>query len=126
MEQSIIELSRAGTTDKYIAAQLTTRGYRSPMSNIVLPSTVRNIRLKHGIMVKRSQSHPRNIPGYLTIGQLTKQVDISAHWVYDRINNGTIQIVKDAETRLYLFPDKPETLQMFRDLKTGQLQILRF
>ncbi len=126
MEQMIIELSRAGTSDEDIAAQLTARGHRSPMSTIVLPNTVKTIRLKHGIMVKRSQSHPRNIPGYLTISQLTKQVDISAHWVYDRINNGTIQVVKDAKTRLYLFPDNPETLQMFRDLKAGQLQNLRF
>ena len=92
----------------------------------VLPSTVRIIRLKHGIFQKRSQSHPRRIDGYLTVPQIARQLDISPHWVYDRINNGRIQIVKDPETGLYLFPDEPATLEMFKDLKDGNLKNLRF
>jgi len=46
--------------------------------------------------------------------------------VYDRINNGRIQIVKDADTKLYLFPDEPATLEMLKDLKAGNLKNLRF
>jgi hypothetical protein len=45
---------------------------------------------------------------------------------YDRINNGRIQVVKNADTGLYLFPDEPATLEMFKDLKDGNLKNLRF
>ena len=126
MEQIIIKLSRQGKLDQDIAQHLTSLGHRSPMHPTVLPNTVRIIRLKHGIFQKRSQSHPRRIPGYLTISQISQQLDISKPWIYDRINNGTIQITKDADTGLYLFPDEPATLEMFRDLKAGNLYNLRF
>ena len=86
--------------------QLTARGHRSPMRQQVLPSTVKTIRLKHGIMIKRHQSHPRRIDGFLTVPQLAKKLGITAHFIYDRIHNGTIEIVKDQATRLYLFPDR--------------------
>ena len=39
---------------------------------------------------------------------------------------GRIQIVKDPETGLYLFPDEPATLEMLKDLKDGNLKNLRF
>ena len=127
MEKIILDLSRKGKTDEEIAEHLTTLGHRSPMqTDRVLPSTVQIIRLKYGIFQKRSQSHPRRIDGYLTVPQVAGQLDISPHWMYDRINNGCIQVVKDPETGLYLFPDEPNTLEMFKDLKDGNLKNLRF
>jgi len=126
MEQLILEWSTQGQLDEDIAQQLTALGYRSPMKEQVLPSTVQIIRLRHGIFQKRSQSHPRHIPGSLTISQIAQQLDISKHWIYDRINNGTIQITKDAATRLYLFPDAPATLELFQQLRAGKLDNLRF
>lgn len=127
MEQIILNSSRQGKSDEEIAEYLTTLGHRSPMqTDHVLPNTVKCVRLKHGIFQKRSQSHPRRIDGYLTISQIARRLDISPHWVYDRINNGRIQVVKDPETRLYLFPDEPSTLELFRDLKNGNLKNLRF
>jgi DNA invertase Pin-like site-specific DNA recombinase len=126
MEQIILELSPAGQSDEAIAQHLTQLGYRSPMKPWVLPSTVRTIRLKHHLFLVRSQSHPRHIPGYLTVSQIARELDISNHWIYDRINNGTIQIVKDPKTGLYLFPDEPTTLELFKKLKSSQLDNLRF
>ncbi len=127
MERIILDLSRQGSTDEAIAEHLTALGHRSPMQpNFVLPSTVRTIRLKHGIFQKRSQSHPRRIPGFLTPPQIARALDISPHWIYDRIHNGTIHITKDKKTRLYLFPDQPDTLNQFRLLKQGILKNLRF
>ena len=127
MEQIILDLSRQGKLDEEIAEHLTALGHRSPMqTDRVLPSTVKCVRLKHRVFQKRSQSHPRRVQGYLTIPQIARRLDISPHWVYDRINNGRIQVVKDPETRLYLFPDEPATLEMFKDLKDGKLKNLRF
>jgi DNA invertase Pin-like site-specific DNA recombinase len=127
METIIIDLSNAGESDEEIAQHLTDLGHRSPMQpSGVLPSTVQTIRLKHRIFQKRSQSHPRCIEGYLTVSQIAQRLDISKHWVYDRIHNGCIQIAKDPETALYLFPDEPATLETFKALREGQLYNLRF
>jgi hypothetical protein len=93
---------------------------------VVLPSTVKIIRLKHRQFQKRSQSHPRRIEGALTISQLALALDIDPHWIYDRIHHGTIQVDKDPKTRLFLFPDVPTTIEQFKLLRAGQFQHLRF
>lgn len=126
MERTILELAAAGRSDEEIAQRLTTDGHRSPMHKHVLPSTVKTIRLRHGILVKRHQSHPRRIEGYLTVPRLAKELGVTVHFIYDRIHKGTIEIVKDRTTRLYLFPDQPATIKQFRKLIDGRLQNLRF
>ncbi len=126
MEKIIIELSNAGQSDEAIAQHLTKLGHRSPMKTWVLPSTVKTIRLEHRIFQKRSQSHPRHVPGYLTLPQIARALDISPHWIYHRINKGQIQISKDPATGLYLFPDEPQTLEQFKKFKQGILHNLRF
>jgi hypothetical protein len=78
------------------------------------------------VFQKRSQSHPRHIAGHLTVSQLATALDLTPHWIYDRIHNGTIQIAKDPASKLYLFPDHPTTLARFQRLRDGELQNLRF
>jgi hypothetical protein len=121
LEARILELAREGQGDAAIAAALTADGHRSPMRDRVLPSTVRSIRLRHGILLKRSQSHPRRVPGHLTISQLAARLGVSASWIYDRVHNGTIAITRDEHTGLYLFPDAPGTLDQLRRLRAGEL-----
>jgi hypothetical protein len=60
------------------------------------------------------------------VPQVARVLEISPHWLYDRIDNGMIGVVKDVDTQLYLFPDEPTTLEMFKDLKGGKLDNLRF
>ena len=126
MAQQIRVLCAAGTSDVEIAQQLTRHGYRSPSRPSVLPSTVKGIRLKLGLMQNRSQSHPRRIAGYLTVPQLAKALAITPHWVYHQIKRGMVAISRDAATGLYLFPDRPETLEAFRQLRAGHLSELRY
>jgi DNA invertase Pin-like site-specific DNA recombinase len=126
MEKEILELAKAGKTDEEIADLLTRAGHRSPRHATVLPSTVRILRLRHGLMRERRQSHPRCIPGRLTVPQLARALGITPHWIYDRIHNGTIRVSRDRQTNLYLFPDKPETITQFQQLRAGTLQKLRF
>ncbi len=122
----IIALARQGFKDDDVAAQLIAEGFRSPMGLTLLPSTVKRIRLDHRIFQQRSQSHPRHIEGYLTVSQLAKMLNISKHWFYDRIHNGTISIARDEKTQLYLFPDRPNTLTQLKRLQAGQIKHLRF
>jgi hypothetical protein len=126
MEKEILRLAKAGKADDEIAALLTQQGHRSPKHATVLPSTVRILRLRHRLFRTRSQSHPRRIPGHLTVPQLARTLAITPHWIYDRIHNGTIQLGLDPTTNLYLFPDQPKTITLFKQLRAGKLQSLRF
>ncbi len=126
MEQLILAESRQGIADEVIAAHLTADGYRSPQRPIVLPSTVRNIRLRHRILRVRHQSHPRRVTGYLTVSQLTHALNLTPHWIYDRIHNGTIQVAKDPQRQTFLFPDQPETLAHLQQLRDGTRETVRF
>ena len=122
MEETILSLARQGKTDREIAEHLTEQGHRSPKGPIVLTSTVQIIRLRHRILVKRSQSHPRHIPGHLTVSQVAERLQVSKHWVYDRIHNGTIRIERDPNTKLFLFPDAPMIIALLEQLKAGEIQ----
>jgi DNA invertase Pin-like site-specific DNA recombinase len=124
MQQQIVQLSQQGKRDEEIVKELSAKGFRSPMRDHLLISTVKAIRLKHGIMLKRCQSHPCLIAGYLTVPQIAKALDIQRHWIYDRIHKGVIHVNKDTKTGLYLFPDTPRTLEQFRKLKAGLIDCL--
>jgi DNA invertase Pin-like site-specific DNA recombinase len=126
MERQVLERARRGESDAEIAALLTENGCRSPRHSTVLVSTVRGIRLRHGLLIERRQSHPRRIPGCLTVSQIARELRLTAHWIYDRIHNGTIEVSLDPTRKLFLFPDRPETLSQFRQLRAGELQKLRF
>lgn len=125
MEETILSLARQGKTDQEIAEHLTRQGHRSPKGPIVLVSTVRIIRLRHRLLVKQSQSHPRRIPGHLTVSQVAERLQVSKHWIYDRIHNGTIQIERDADFKLFLFPDAPMTITLLEQLRAGEIQDVR-
>jgi DNA invertase Pin-like site-specific DNA recombinase len=116
MEATVLRLARAGQSDTEIAAKLTSQGHRSARCATVLPSTVKTMRLRHRVLNRESQSHPRRVDGYLTVPQLAEKLKIPRHWITDRIHNGTIVVSKDAATRCYLFPDNPDTLRQFRQL----------
>ncbi len=117
MAQQMLTLCAAGHTAEAIAAHLTQQGYRSPPRPHVLPSTVQTLRLKHGLMHHRHQSHPRRQAGALTIPQLAQPLGVSKDWLHDRMQHGHIQITKDATTGVSLFPDHPTTLEQLRQLQ---------
>jgi hypothetical protein len=125
MQQEVLRLSAAGQGDGQAAKRLTQAGFRSPSCRTVLPSTVRQIRLRHGILLHPGQSRRRQVKGYLTVTQLAKKLGILSHWIYDRIHSGVIQVHKDDDSRTYLIPDNPKTLKQFRQLLAGELKSLR-
>jgi DNA invertase Pin-like site-specific DNA recombinase len=126
MARLIIDLFTQGYGDEEIAKRLTALGHRSPTCRHVRPNTVKIIRLKHRLFQKHSQSHPRRIAGYLTVPQIARTLEVPVHWLYDHIHRGTIEVPKDPTTGLYVFPDQPHTLKLFKDLKAGKRRTLRF
>ena len=126
LEARIVDLAKGGLHDQAITEKLIGEGFRSPHHLTLLPSTVKRIRLQKGIMIEKHQSHPRRIPGYLTVTQIATALEVAHHWLYDRINKGTITIERHPGTTLYLFPDEPSTIPKFRALLAGQVQSLCF
>jgi DNA invertase Pin-like site-specific DNA recombinase/predicted DNA-binding protein YlxM (UPF0122 family) len=125
MEQTILSLARQGKTDREIAEHLTQQGLRSPKGPVVLPSTVQSIRLGHRLLLKQSQSHPRHVSGHLTVRQVAERLHVSKHWIYDRIHNGTIQVERDADSGLLLFPDDQMNITLLEKLRDGEIQKVR-
>jgi len=125
MEPVAVELFRQGKSDEDIAAELTRRGFRSPRELTVIPSTVRTIRLNHGLRRPRPGSKPRQIPGKLTVPQLVKVLGVPLHWAYQRIERGEIEIALDPDRKLYLFPDTPEAIAQLKKLKAGRVHRVR-
>ena len=125
MQREVLRLCKQGHGDAEAARRLTHAGFRSPSCATVLPATVREIRLRHGVLLHPGQSRPRKVAGYLTVTALAQRLGILSHWIYDRIHSGVIQVAKDERSGTYLIPDNGKTLQQFRQLLSGKLQTLR-
>jgi len=120
MQVRMLELARQGLTDVEAAGVLTTEGYRSPRANQMLPRTVQNFRHRHRVLRGASRTHPRHIPGWLTMAELARQLQVSRYWIERRIHDGTIRIVWDAEAKRYLFPNTEATIVALQQLKSGK------
>jgi predicted DNA-binding transcriptional regulator AlpA len=86
---------------------------------VLLTSTVKSIRLKHQRLHRYRAPRPRNVDGFLTVPQVAQALGVTAHWLYHLMSRGVIEIDRDAKTKLYLFPDRPETLDELRRLHAG-------
>ena len=129
MERLVVKLFKEGNTDKQIARRLTELGHRSPQKSYVVRSTVQTIRHRHGLLRGgrvKGTSRAHHVPGCLTLSQVAQKLEVPNPWMYNRIYNGTIQVVKDDRTGLYLFPNTPDTIERFRELKEGKIRKLRF
>ncbi len=119
MEARILELEAGGTSDEEIARLLTESGFRSPKHDVLLPSTVKSLRLKHQRYHRYRTARPRRVSGFLTVPQVARALGVTAHWLYNLMSRGVIEIDRDADTRLYLFPDRTETIDELRRLQAG-------
>lgn len=126
IEETIVSMANQGCTDKQVAEHLTKVGHRSPRSRIFLPTTVRQVRLEHGIVRQVNRCSPHVVPSYLRPHQLAKILKIKPHWIYDRIRNGTIQVARHPKYNAYLFPDAPDTVTKFTHLLAGKVAKLAF
>ena len=124
MEARLLDLARQGVDDATIAAQLTAEGHRSARCGHVPVDTVRHIRESHRVLRDWRPTHPWHIPGWLTLAELARKLQVSRDWIERRIRNGSIAIVRDAETRRFLVPDTDETLARFEALKAGAVDHL--
>jgi DNA invertase Pin-like site-specific DNA recombinase len=129
MERLVVKFFKEGKTDRQIAWRLTEMGHRSPQREQVVRSTVQTIRHRHGLIRGarvKGASREHHVPGYLTLPEVARRLEVPKHWIYNRISNGAIQVAKDERMGLYLFADDPATIERFRALKEGKVRKLRF
>jgi DNA invertase Pin-like site-specific DNA recombinase len=126
LERAIVGLAQRGRSDEEIASELTGRGYRSPRRLTVSLATVRRIRRHHGLFVHQGLSHPRRIPGYLTVPQVALRLKVQPSRIYARIKSGAIKVTRDPNWKVYLFRDDSKVINSFNQLLAGELQELRF
>jgi hypothetical protein len=121
MEAQLLALETQGLSDEEIAHRLTAKGFRSPLRDTVLPSTVTKIRRSHQRRHRYRLPRDRRIAGYLTVAQVARRLGVTPHWIHHRIGRGSIEIVLDEATGLYLFPDRTQTLVELHQLKAGAI-----
>jgi hypothetical protein len=118
------ELWQQGMTDKEIAKQLTTEGYRSPRADIFLPNTVQGIRLKQDWLITKRQGRQIIVPdGYLLAANLAAKLDVASITIYRWVHKGVIKRESIIYERgVYVIKDCPEIYQLKRREKNMSKQ----
>jgi hypothetical protein len=60
------------------------------------------------------------------MAELIRRLQVSRYWIEQRIRNGTIAVLRDAEVQRYLFPDTKAAIAAFQKLKSGKTDHLEF
>src|SRR5919206_199737 len=126
MQARLLELAQQGIADAAIADLLTREGHRSARCRYVPVRTVQIVRQRHRVLRGASRTHPRHLPGWLTIAELARQLQVSRSWIDRRIRDGTIAISRDAAAKRYLFPDTEDSKAALQGLKSGEAHHLDF
>jgi DNA invertase Pin-like site-specific DNA recombinase len=122
MEQRVRDLAAAGHYDDEIARILTAEGHRSPWRGTeVLPSTVRGIRIRHGMKTVRQRTRWPAVPGCLTVAQLAERLRIPQKWIHTQLRRGALRTIVEPSGR-YLFPDTEPAMQAVRELRELRTQ----
>ncbi len=62
----------------------------------------------------------------MTVPQMATAVEVKPHGISHLIRRGWISVGREKASGLSLFPDRPETLEAFRQLRDGQITALRY
>jgi DNA invertase Pin-like site-specific DNA recombinase len=122
MEARVLTLARAGVDDIAIAQTLAAEGHHSARHpTAMLPSTVRDIRLQHGLKLVPEQTRWPQVPGWLTVTGIAARLQVSEKWLRGRIRDGAIRTVRESSGR-YLFPDDERALEILRQLRATMVK----
>ena len=122
MEARVLALARTGVDDVAIARTLTAEGHHSARHcAAVLPSTVRGIRLRHGLKLVPEPTRWPPTPGWLTVTGIAARLQVPEEWLRRRLRDGAIRTVREPSGR-YLFPDGERTLEELRRLRARMVK----
>lgn len=126
MEAEVLELESVVRSDVEIAEKLTARGFRSPTSPTLLPSTVAQIRKRNG-RPRRAGRQVLRPAGNLTLPEAAARIGVRHAQLQHLVRRGALVIKRTLtgrRRRLYLVPDRPEILDRLRQLCAGEISTL--
>jgi DNA invertase Pin-like site-specific DNA recombinase len=124
MQEAIEQLVGEGKTDQEIAEELTAQGYRSPRREAVSAHMVLRLRLRQRVL--RERGRRRQVAGYLTVSQVAERLGIPPYWIYEGIYKGAIEVVRDPQWKIYLFPENGRTIRVFKEMLAGKITKIKF
>lgn len=116
----VLRRSRAGQSDRQIAAELTAAGYHSPLKQRLSVASVGRIRMRHGVLARKAEFLRHGLLGWLSLGQAVTRLGEHTSWAYYLIRHGRLSIERDPEIGLYLVPDKKSVLKQLKELLRGK------
>lgn len=123
MVQRVEQLWRENLSDKEIAAQLTTEGFRTARSSGVAVNAIYTIRRKHGWYRLLARCHGAlEVDGYLTPQGLAHILGVNfkrIHWHLRHHNIDPKWVTRGPEGHVYLIQNDPELIEQFRRLLRG-------
>jgi DNA invertase Pin-like site-specific DNA recombinase len=126
MEARVLELARSGMHDADIVSQLTAEGHRSPRQAVgVHPSTVRDIRLRHGVKVEWRCTRWPTVPGWSTVAETANQTGIPQSWLREQLRLDRIRTWREPSGR-YLFPRQAYAHLALLQLRAGTVCAVEF
>jgi hypothetical protein len=101
----VLRRTRAGQSDKQIAAELTAAGYHAPWKKPLSVHSIERMRQQHGVHSPRTEFLLQGMAGWITPGQATQRLGEHKAWAYTLIRNKRLLIERDSEIGLYLVRD---------------------
>ena len=121
MESRVLDLARSGLHDEEILAALDAEGHRSPQrASGIHPSTIRRIRLRHGVKLPCRCTRWPAVPGWLTVKATATRIGVSEKWIRERLRSELIRTKRDESGR-YLFPDSDEARNTLLQLRAKRI-----
>jgi DNA invertase Pin-like site-specific DNA recombinase len=116
----VIRRTRAGQSDKQIAAELTAAGYHAPRKNPLSVHSIERMRQQHGVHSPKAEFLLHGLAGWITVGQATQRLGEHKAWAYTLIRNKRLLIERDPEIGLYLVRDNKKVLKQLKELLCGE------
>jgi DNA invertase Pin-like site-specific DNA recombinase len=120
----VVQRSRAGQTDRQIAAALTAAGFHAPLSDRLSAGSGARLRQRERVDSPRARLRRDGCPGWLTTGQAAARIGEHTGWISHNRRKGRIVIRKDQYFGVYLFPDDPRVLAKLKELSRSQRRSL--
>jgi DNA invertase Pin-like site-specific DNA recombinase len=116
----VIRRTRAGQSDKQIAAELTAAGYHAPRKKPLSVHSIERMRQQHGVHSPKTEFLLHGLAGWITLGQATQRLGEHKAWAYYLLRNKRLLIERDPEIGLYLVRDNKKVLKQLKELLCGE------
>jgi DNA invertase Pin-like site-specific DNA recombinase len=120
------QLIGEGLNDRQIADVLNQDGVRTCRQMSYSVQTVRNLRLRHGILSRLEEVRRGGIPGYYTLPEIAPKIRVHPTWIYRLIARGAIRIEKHPTYGCYLFEKASRPVEKLRALVRGEIKQVSF